>query len=597
MNPTDFYLSQISLYHETLKKVKRQRNFITFLKLAAFAEIIYFLILFLDRQPVYNLYCSIGGIVLFIILNIIDSKIVLRKKRIETFIKHCLTEMAYLKGDLSGLCNGQQYENPAHNYSTDLDIFGENSLFQHINRTVTDHGSNILSEWLLNPCLHKDKIIERQQTVTELASRIKWCMDFRTTGSVFRTDHANQEQLKKWQEEPAFFRFKGIRTLITIINATGVILWILTIISLIDYHIPLFFSILQLGATVFYSRKINASHRKLEKLIKALGNYVHSVTLIDRLDADTDGIKRIKSVLLNGETSSLTAFASLNKILNDFDQRNNILAAIVMNALYMKDLHSVIKLDKWKNRYAPGITAWIKAIGETDALVSMACYRYNHPRYVFPKISETALLRGEGIGHPLLPEDKTVTNDFQVENLHNLYIVTGANMAGKSTFLRTIGVNLVLALSGNAVCAETFEFQPMNLFSSMRTTDNLAKGTSYFHAELLRLQQLIKIASQSEKLFIILDEMLKGTNSRDKLNGSSKFLVKLLSFPVSGIIATHDLALGELAERYPSNFFNACFEISHTQDDITYDYKLKEGVIKNMNASILLRKMGLIDSE
>ena len=170
-------------------------------------------------------------------------------------------------------------------------------------------------------------------------------------------------------------------------------------------------------------------------------------------------------------------------------------------------------------------------------------------------------------------------------------------MDGKSKFLRTIGVNLVLALSGNAVCAETFEFQPMNLFSSMRTTDNLAKGTSYFHAELLRLQQLIKIASQSEELFIILDEMLKGTNSRDKLNGSSKFLVKLLSFPVSGIIATHDLALGELAERYPSNFFNACFEISHTQDDITYDYKLKEGVSKNMNASILLRKMGLIDSE
>lgn len=597
MNPTDFYLSQISLYRETLKKVKRQRNFITFLKLAAFVEIIYFLILFLDRQPVYNLYCSIGGIVLFIILNIIDSKIVLRKKRIETFIKHCLTEMAYLKGDLSGLCNGQQYENPAHNYSTDLDIFGENSLFQHINRTVTDHGSDILSEWLLNPCLYKDKIIERQQTVAELASRIKWCMDFRTIGNVFRTDHANREQLKKWQEEPAFFHFKGIRTLITIINAAGAILWVLTIISLIDYHIPLFFSILQLGATVFYSRKINASYRKLEKLIKALGNYVHSVTLIDRLDADTDGIKRIKSILLNGETSSLTAFASLNKILNDFDQRNNILAAILMNALYMKDLHSVIKLDKWKNRYASGITAWIKAIGETDALVSMACYRYNHPRYVFPKISETALLRGEGIGHPLLPKDKTVTNDFQVENLHNLYIITGANMAGKSTFLRTIGVNLVLALSGNAVCAETFEFQPMNLFSSMRTTDNLAKGTSYFHAELLRLQQLIKIASQSEKLFIILDEMLKGTNSRDKLNGSSKFLVKLLSFPVSGIIATHDLALGELAERYPSNFLNACFEISHTQDDITYDYKLKEGVSKNMNASILLRKMGLIDSE
>ena len=167
-------------------------------------------------------------------------------------------------------------------------------------------------------------------------------------------------------------------------------------------------------------------------------------------------------------------------------------------------------------------------------------------------------------------------------------------MAGKSTFLRTIGVNLILAQSGNVVCSRYFAFQPMTLFTSMRTTDSLSKDTSYFHAELLRLQQLVNIAQQEDKVFIILDEMLKGTNSVDKLNGSLAFLKRILSYPISGLVATHDLALGELADAFPEHFFNVCFEIVHSGSQITYDYKLHPGISSNMNASILLKQMGLI---
>ena len=167
-------------------------------------------------------------------------------------------------------------------------------------------------------------------------------------------------------------------------------------------------------------------------------------------------------------------------------------------------------------------------------------------------------------------------------------------MAGKSTFLRTVGVNLVLALSGNVVCSRTLSFQPMTLFTSMRTTDNLAKGTSYFHAELLRLRQLVQTAEHAQKTFCILDEMLKGTNSQDKLNGSRKFLLKLQTLPIAGLVATHDLALGELAQQDPRHFHNICFEIDHSGDQIVYDYKLRPGVSRNMNASILLQQMGLI---
>ena len=198
----------------------------------------------------------------------------------------------------------------------------------------------------------------------------------------------------------------------------------------------------------------------------------------------------------------------------------------------------------------------------------------------------------KGVFHPFLTNP--VGNTITVDENSNVIFLTGANMAGKSTFLRAIGVNLVLACCGAVVRAESFEFQPMALFTSMRTVDNLAKGTSYFHAELLRLQQLVNMAQHKERLFIILDEILKGTNSRDKLNGSRRFLQKLLTLPVAGLVATHDLELGELANTIPDNFFNRCFEITHTDDDIAYDYKLKPGISQNMNASILLEKMKLV---
>ena len=256
-------------------------------------------------------------------------------------------------------------------------------------------------------------------------------------------------------------------------------------------------------------------------------------------------------------------------------------------------MHTILDLDKWKEKYSACINQWTTAISQTDALASMANFSFNHPEYTFPVISDNYQLNAEGIGHPLLQNKKCVTNDFAIFREHQMFIVTGANMAGKSTFLRTVGINLVLAQSGNVVRSARFDFHPTALFTSMRTTDNLAKDTSYFHAELLRLKQLVEMAKQ-EHVFIILDEMLKGTNSVDKLNGSLAFLRKLLQYPVTGLIATHDLALGELANEYPENFFNVCFEITHQGEEIQYDYKLHKGVSTTMNASILLKQMGLI---
>ena len=272
-------------------------------------------------------------------------------------------------------------------------------------------------------------------------------------------------------------------------------------------------SLLQLSALALYIKKINAYHQRLNLFLKTISNYLPLVRLIHDQSFRSPYLQKIRHSLFTPESNSLQALTQLHRIKNSLDQRGKIVIAFILNGLYLKDFHTLLRLDHWRKKYGPDIETWTDVLSEADALISMANYRFNHPAYCLPVICQDRLLDTEEIGHPLLKSERNVTNDFSIRSLHQIAIVTGANMAGKSTFLRTIGVNLILAQSGNVVCSRYFAFQPMTLFTSMRTTDSLSKDTSYFHAELLRLQQLVNIAQQEDKVFIILDEMLKGTNS------------------------------------------------------------------------------------
>ena len=370
--------------------------------------------------------------------------------------------------------------------------------------------------------------------------------------------------------------------------------WIATIFLDLSMVFPLFLSSVQLAIVGFRYKEINDQHRQLDHFLRVFGQLHASIHCFFTPDWHSTRLRELHDDLFGKEHDALSASRVLYKIQQGFDQRGNVLVMLIMNALYMKDLHLLVRVNRWKLRYVSSLPSWLKAISEVDALVSLANYAFNHTDFVFPIPQSTCLLQGKSIGHPLIPRERLVTNDFQVSRVHEFYMITGANMAGKSTFLRSVGINLVLAHAGSVVSATEFYFQPMTLFSSMRTSDNLSKGASYFHAELLRLKRLIEIAQQEERTFVILDEILKGTNSVDKLNGSRDFLLRLLSLPISGLVATHDLELGKLASERPEHFMNNCFEITHTNDEIVYDYKLKPGISQNMNASILLRKMGLV---
>ena len=595
MKPDEYYQKQIDHYTARLKQIKKRRNLITLAKLLTFGYMIFLIYLLINHSTQPLLLLGIGAILVFIFLTLWDSQIIYRQHLIEELLRINTLESDYLAGNFSALDQGERFNDPAHPYAHDLDLFGEDSLFQHLNRTVTFSGTQKLVSWLLSLSKDPEVIHSRQQAAEELCAEPEWCQHFRAAGALHPTQALDAVILKSGPTESPFFsKHSTVRLILWIANTIVIVSWAVTSFTPLPFSISLVLSLLQLSALALYIKKINAYHQRLNLFLKTISNYLPLVRLIHDQSFRSPYLQKIRHSLFTPESNSLQALTQLHRIQNSLDQRGNIVIAFILNGLYLKDFHTLLRLDHWRKKYGPDIETWTDVLSEADALISMANYRFNHPAYCLPVICQDRLLDTEEIGHPLLKSERNVTNDFSICSLHQIAIVTGANMAGKSTFLRTIGVNLILAQSGNVVCRRYFAFQPMTLFTSMRTTDSLSKDTSYFHAELLRLQQLVNIAQQEDKVFIILDEMLKGTNSVDKLNGSLAFLKRILSYPISGLVATHDLALGELADDFPEHFFNVCFEIVHSGSQITYDYKLHPGISSNMNASILLKQMGLI---
>ena len=595
MKPDEYYQKQIDHYTARLKQIKKRRNLITLAKLLTFGYMIFLIYLLINHSTQPLLLLGIGAILVFIFLTLWDSQIIYRQHLIEELLRINTLESDYLAGNFSALDQGERFNDPAHPYAHDLDLFGEDSLFQHLNRTVTFSGTQKLVSWLLSLSKDPEVIHSRQQAAEELCAEPEWCQHFRAAGALHPTQALDAVILRSGPTESPFFsKHSTVRLILWIANTIVIVSWAVTSFTPLPFSISLVLSLLQLSALALYIKKINAYHQRLNLFLKTISNYLPLVRLIHDQSFRSPYLQKIRHSLFTPESNSLQALTQLHRIQNSLDQRGNIVIAFILNGLYLKDFHTLLRLDHWRKKYGPDIETWTDVLSEADALISMANYRFNHPAYCLPVICQDRLLDTEEIGHPLLKSERNVTNDFSIRSLHQIAIVTGANMAGKSTFLRTIGVNLILAQSGNVVCSRYFAFQPMTLFTSMRTTDSLSKDTSYFHAELLRLQQLVNIAQQEDKVFIILDEMLKGTNSVDKLNGSLAFLKRILSYPISGLVATHDLALGELADDFPEHFFNVCFEIVHSGSQITYDYKLHPGISSNMNASILLKQMGLI---
>lgn len=530
----------------------------------------------------------------------------------------------YMEGDFSRFDDGKRYENPSHQYSFDMDVFGKGSLYNRLCRIVTTGGADRLAGILDSAACRtaaadssvasQDKpsprcgtsvpvipseIVRRQKAISELAEMEEWRTDFLSaaykgnidTGAILKALHEAKEA---GIPEAALSR-RGL-TMVVSSMAIFVVLLILTVLTLLPADFVCLWTVVQLAASIGASAKaIKMISKSVERISVSTKRFVSLLHIITEAQFREEDNKQMASVL-NGSSGAeaLDSLKELKAILDALDRRANVLGLVIFNALGYSDFFLVRRYLRWQRDNVASFERWIDAVSMMDAMVSMATMRYNEQQTVMPVVtdSENIVFEAKGLYHPFLGE-KAVRNDFTIQD-SNYYIVTGANMAGKSTFLRSIGVNYILAMCGMPVFAESLRVSVFNLFSSMRTSDDLTHGISYFNAELLRLRQLLDNVRQASHTLIILDEILKGTNSLDKLNGSRMFLEAIAKLPVSGIIATHDLELSKMADEYPARFHNFCFEIK-LSDAITYTYRISPGVARNQNATYLLK--GILKEE
>lgn len=553
-----------------------------------------------------------GGVVVatmlpFLLLIKYHNRLFCKKEYIATKIRINTQELAALDYDISSFDAGGEFVDSTHLYTFDLDIFGPRSLFQYINRTSTQPGKSRLAAWFSSHLLDKEEIQKRQEAVAELSSDFEFRQHFRILGLLHKGKGADETELNRWAETPCSFRRRrilrmlprlvaGINALLAILLATG-------IVTVVEWGAA--FTLFLVCSFVF-TGKITKMQSMYGKKLQILGTYAGLLSIIEQRCMKAPLLKDISAKTSGGEETSSHAIRRLNRLMDELDWRNNIFMYAILNGLFFWELRQMMRIEEWREEHARDLPRWLEAIGECDALLSLASFAYNHPDYVYPTItsresirgrkeesSESFRFRAEHLGHPLIERNRCVRNDIEMKGSPFFIIVTGANMAGKSTYLRTIGVNYLLACTGAPVCATRMEITPVRLVTSLRTSDSLNDNESYFFAELKRLKMIIDMLQGGEELFIILDEILKGTNSVDKQKGSLALVKQLMAMHADGIIATHDLMLGSLAEKFPGKISNFCFEADITDGELTFSYRLRPGVAQNMNACFLMKKMGI----
>ena len=598
MNPENHYTERLSLTEGQLQQVKKQIFRISMLRLALFIAGIAGLYFFFNQTTLLIVCICLTFLPLFILVKI-HNRFFIRKEWLETQARIIQEELQALSGDYSSFEDGKEYVNPEHPYSFDLDIFGRRSLFQSINRTCTFFGKVRLAEWLQNHLHEKTSIEKRQEMVREISEHTLFREQFRVAGLVHHGQSSDGEKIQAWSQSPAQYLHAG--WVKAFIWGVPVINSLLLITSLAGWTS---FSWLGLSFGIFLVLSFGIIKRATYiqetygKQLKSLNGYARLIALAKAENWKSDGMQELMERFnLNGQ-SPIQALQQLSKELDRLDLRNNQFLYVLLEGSIFFQLQEIVRIERWKVRYGQHISEWLETVGELDALCSLGTFAYNHPQYTYPELTEKPFcFLATQMGHPLMPASQCVKNDATIPSRPFFLIITGANMAGKSTYLRTIGVNYLLACIGAPVCCERLKLYPNQLITSLRTSDSLSDNESYFFAELKRLKRIIDLLNQGQQLFIILDEILKGTNSMDKQKGSFDLIRQFMQLKANGIIATHDLLLGSLIKQFPEEIRNYCFEADIKENELTFSYKLREGVAQNMNACFLMKKMGIILQE
>jgi hypothetical protein len=595
-NVIDHYQKLIDRLRLDIKVLSSQINQYAYLRLVVFALAITFTYLFFNTGLIFISVIWLIAIIAFLILVKIyvtkqnelkfqTNKLLLLENEFNTFLKK---ENIY--------SNGNQFNAAQHPYTDDLDVFGSHSLFHYVNRCKTFEGNDLLARWFTKPS-NQEEILKRQKASLELEEYQNQHLDFRAKlyplnpEQSVRIKHFITQILPKEVGFVSQFSIKILIWLTPMLNfsflALGVIFggfwWSVLALSLV------------LISTInfFYKGKIDLIHTQIDGCANVLSTYAENIKWIENNIWKSDLLNQIKDSLGDNQKQLYLEIDGLSKIIKRLDNRLNAIVGLFLNLFLQWDLRCLQQLHDWEKANQTKILKGFDAVAQFEVLISFSIFIFNHPSYTYPKIIDQYGFSAKEIGHPLIPSDTCVKNDFDLENQISVDIITGSNMAGKSTFLRTVGINMVMAFAGMKVYAEELETSIFNIISYMRIKDSLANQTSTFKAEIDRLKMIIDFTQANQNSFVLIDEMLRGTNSKDKYLGTKAFIQKLIEEQTPGFIATHDLQIAELETDYPLKVRNFHFDITLTNQEMFFDYKIKQGECKNFNAAILLKAIGI----
>ena len=592
-NPLNIYQHQIEKHKTELKKLEKRGVLFGWLRFLSMA-LVFISIWWIWKNGSYIL---LPVTVLFIALFLfILAKHLANNTAIENLqrlIGINETEIQVLGHHFTHLPDGSELKPENHEYANDLDIFGRASLFQYANRCTSQQGKKLFAGWLLDPT--SSEIIEdRQEAIKELSHQFEWRQQLQSYGIAHSINIDTERKVESWLLEDFQFmnkaHWKLLRFILPAISFALLILHVIDIIPSAIFYSSIF---LMLVISFGISKLIMPSFTKLNKVVPQLETLSDSVAWVEKANFKGKLLAKLKNKYIDKSIRSSQTIKKLKSILDRADIRRNPLVFIPLNTFLFWDLQQVFILENWKKENKH-IGDWFHSLAEIESLSSLANLSFNNPSWAFPNISnEHGVVIADSLGHPLILKEKLVANSFSTMENAGLNLITGSNMAGKSTFLRSVGVNIVLAMMGSPVCAGSFTVSNMKVISSMRVNDNLEENTSTFYAELKKLKEVIEAVYRNEKVFLLLDEILRGTNSADRHTGSKALIKQLIHHNAAGLIATHDLELAKLADEFPLKLHNYHFDVQVAGDELYFDYKLKKGVCTSMNASLLMKKIGI----
>ncbi|MBO3699949.1 DNA mismatch repair protein MutS [Roseivirga sp. E12] len=512
-----------------------------------------------------------------------------QSKALEEINSH---EVKRLHNDFNGLDEGRKYYQAIHPYHEDLDVFGKHSLFQLINRTSTFIGEKVLANWLSNRGSTID-ILSRQESVKELTPDIEFRQQFQAYGMVGYGAEIDHQPLLNWLREDSKVKntaFYKVALAVLPLATIGTI--IISSMGYLQSGVPILLAFINLGVLAGLFNKVQDISKKTEQGYKSLNSLRFHIDMIEKADFKSRQLKALKETVEHGNVKASKIIKELQLVLDNLQNRSNLLY-IIFDVLLLLDVYWYIRVNAWKRENQADIEKWFQTIGELDVLISIAGFAYSNPDFSYPTISEEHFdIKAEGLGHPLINAQNRVINNFEFHGQGGICLITGSNMSGKSTFLRTVGVNCTLGLMGAPVCAKTMTVSDLRIFTSMRSQDDLEENVSSFYAELKRLKQLLASINDETPVLFMIDEVLKGTNSEDRHKGALALIKQLNLAYAFGFVSTHDIELGNITNEL-KGVKNYSFNSEIIGDEIKFDYTLTPGICKSFNATKLMQKMGI----